>query len=251
MIKIGHVNEINSGVTITTNSEVAAKPVANIYHYWKSKKYRTTGDAAEWIKIDMGSATDVDLFALVGHNLTSAATVKIQANATDAWGAPTVDVTVTYHADILIYIWAATQSYRWWRISLVDAANPAGYIEVGHAFLGAVWEPSRSFSGFTLIPSDPSVISESDDGAEMADVKTQYVDMGLAFRNVTIEDWETLRKAIGLTSRFYIVPDYDNAIRTDGRHDLSRYGRLASISPYPLIFQTRYDVSIIFHEARQ
>ena len=75
----------------------------------------------------------MDSFAIVEHNLTSGATIKIQGNATDAWGGPTIDETVTWRKDIIVHYFTST-ALRFWRIIISDAANTDGYIEVGRFF---------------------------------------------------------------------------------------------------------------------
>ena len=205
----------------------------------------------EWIKFDLGSALPIQFVALVGHNLTSAAVVHIQAHATDAWSAPTIDVTLAYNADILLYYWAANQSYRWWRFTFADAANPDGYIEVGHILIGDVWEPDRNAVGFTYQYVDPSEVSESPDGAESADVKEPFLVMSLDFKRIDTDDLDTMIRDVGMNKRFYVMPDYGNAIKDDGLHDFTRYGRFISLGSSPWQFKKKYDRTLVFQEARQ
>ena len=139
-----------------------------------AKKWRSTGLSNEWVKFDMGSAVNVDSFILAAHNFTGAATVKIQANATDAWGAPSIDQTVTV-ADLMYYIWGSTQTYRWWRILITDAGNTDGYVEFGLSFIGEYYQTTHNIQAdFSIDEIDDSVVSFSISGQVYGDKQVLY-----------------------------------------------------------------------------
>lgn len=59
------------------------------------------------------------------------------------------------------------QTAQWWRFDVVDAANPAGFVELGRIFLGERWRPQYgALSGATLGYLDRATITEADSGAE-------------------------------------------------------------------------------------
>lgn len=126
---------IETGGTITASSEASGYPVTGLNDYIVATKWRSTGDTDEWVKIDFGAAMNITDVAIIGHNFTSGATVKVQGNATDAWGAPSVDETITWREYIMDKNFTGG-SYRWWRIHIADGANPDGYVEFGYPFLG-------------------------------------------------------------------------------------------------------------------
>jgi len=91
--------------------------------------------------IDMGAAVACDAIAMANINIRDTATVTIEANATDSWGAPTYSQTISL-ADYLgdpndfQYNFAATKTFRYWRLSITDNGNPDGFIEIGELFIG-------------------------------------------------------------------------------------------------------------------
>jgi hypothetical protein len=100
--------------------------------------------------IDLGSAQEVTAAILGAHNLTNAATVTLAANSTDAWTTPPYEYTWTTITDALsLYL---DEEYRYWRLSIADAGNPAD-VEIGLFVLGdyiefeeqpnAVWGSSQ------------------------------------------------------------------------------------------------------------
>ena len=97
----------------------------------------------EWILLDLGSAQAMDSFAilidpLMGSQLSGSAVVTLQANATDAWTSPSVSQVLTYDSNYTIYThyFTSNQSYRYWRIKIVDPNNTSLKTEIHKAFLG-------------------------------------------------------------------------------------------------------------------
>jgi len=96
----------------------------------RNTEWRSTGITSENIVIDYGAAQQVTGVLLHDHNLTDAATVHFQANATDSWGAPSVDYTFSTITDPLSYY--LDQTYRYNRWTFTDATNTDDYIRVGN-----------------------------------------------------------------------------------------------------------------------
>ena len=92
------------------------------------------------IVIDAGVDISPTIIALINHNLLVGATIKIEANATDAWGAPSYSQALTWREENLYYK-IVGQTYRWWRIFVSDALNPLN-LQIGEAIL-------RTYSSFT------------------------------------------------------------------------------------------------------
>lgn len=84
----------------------------------------TTG---AWL-IDHGSATDVQVAALIHHNFDAGADVKIQRNATDSWGSPTMSVSFT------IPTWQGSGSTRWPINPWLDMTGQTGYSGSGFRY---------------------------------------------------------------------------------------------------------------------
>lgn len=112
------------------------------------------GDA---IVIDLGSAQSVTACALLGHNFTGSATVKLQGNASDSWGSPSVDRTLTVTDPIISDY--PTGSYRYWRVFWTDSTTTEDFFTLDELFLGtylqlahavnAVWGLPRTY-GLTI-----------------------------------------------------------------------------------------------------
>jgi len=119
-------------------------------------KWRSTGITTENIVIDLGSAQNATALVIHDHNFTDAASVKLQENATDAWGAPSYDSgDITIQDPLFLYF---DQTYRYHRILMADATNTDGYLEFANLFDGTyttfdqvnAWWGSAQSDGYVL-----------------------------------------------------------------------------------------------------
>lgn len=155
--------------TITANSEASGRPVTELDDYLVATKWRATGDSSEWIKKDFGSAVSITDVAIIGHNFSDAAVVKIQGNASDSWGAPSVDETITWREYIMDKNFTGG-SFRWWRVTIADAANVDTYVELGYIFLGNNLTLGDIINReFSLIYIENSLVHESRTGQVFGD----------------------------------------------------------------------------------
>lgn len=127
------INLAESG-TISVSSENAFYPKGNLVNGRPSKPFRTTDHTAEWIKVDLGSAKVIKFVGLLNHNLSSGATITIEGNATDSWATPTYTATMTWVVANCFKI--INQEFRWWRVTIADAGNTDGYIQIGQWLVG-------------------------------------------------------------------------------------------------------------------
>jgi hypothetical protein len=207
-------NLADAAATVETSvSESAEYPLANIKNIWPTYEYRTDGITAgemEFLKWDLGTAQYVSCLILWNHNFQSGATLRLQANTSDSWGAPALDVAITWTEDNLVHVLASAVSYRWWRIAVTDAANPDGYLAAGHRFLGTYFQPGDSNA--SRVPSliDPSEIAFSRGGQMTAAQLAGYDQMSYKFDAVSAADQATMKtiyRTIGKFKPYYIIED--------------------------------------------
>jgi hypothetical protein len=134
---------LSDAVTITpSNTPPTGYGTANLFDSNPAKAFKL--DAASGsIVFDFGSAVNVDVFAIIHHNLDEAlANVKIQGNASDVWTSPSLDQAVTIPAwekdGFPVNPWldlsALANSFRYWRLAF-GTANSAN-IQLGQVWLG-------------------------------------------------------------------------------------------------------------------
>jgi len=143
--RLFYTNKIKTvAKTLVADQQAAQFPSSNLQTDNYSQTWRTTEVlTAHDVVNDFGIATLCDTVFLGNVNLTSSATVKIQGNATDSWGAPTFDETITVsglgvdppHRN-LYHEFASGQTFRFFRIEITDTGNTNGHYEVGEWWLG-------------------------------------------------------------------------------------------------------------------
>jgi len=152
-------------------------PLSNLVDPRLSRVFRTTDDDDEYIVI---SGTDItaDAIAILNHNITSGATIKIQGNDTDAWGAPSFEQSITW-AEYAIFQTFTSGEYNYWRLFIDDASNPDEYIQIGRLFLGEVLEMPG-------MKADQEIDDGITDSVDFSPSGQVYGDTGIDYRTMTI-----------------------------------------------------------------
>ena len=165
---------------VTAGSEVTTLPGSNVKTQHLSQKWNTVaGVKSSYLLFDMLSAVACALLAVLGTNLTSAATMRLRASNTDSTAvAGDLLDTGTIAAGVKTGYGAIYKSFnsvtaRYWRLDLTDASLPDN-LQVGRVFLGPSWSHTDKLTyGWSVTPVDASVIDESYGGQEYADQRPQ------------------------------------------------------------------------------
>jgi hypothetical protein len=177
---------------ITASSEDSNFPAANLKHAFRSKRWRSTGVSSENVVFDLITTEAINSVVILwskedGIQLTDSAVVKIQANATNSWTSPAVNVTLTIDNNYLVasHFFTSDQSYRYWRVLVQDPGNADGFVELGVVWLGKAIDIENAQNGFNFDLVDKSTISTTDFGHQYVDeypliasidFKYQYLD---------------------------------------------------------------------------
>jgi len=210
---------LNNGVTIAFTSGTGADFVVGDKWYFKGinnfsagkmvdlnrdTRYRSSAlETPNTILIDFGTAQAIDSFVIYDHNFTSGVTLTLEGNATDAWGGPSYSESVSYAADKITFYLSSAQTYRYFRLEVIDAANSDGYIEIGEMFLGAYFEPAQNFSFGSGSRGTRALIdrNKSAYGVEFKRFYNYQKMFNYAFENITdIADFQTMFDALGSRS---------------------------------------------------
>lgn len=234
---IDHNFVFQSNVKLTASSASSAFPVSNLRQFFRSKVWRTTGIASEWLEIDLQTEEEIDAFALIWDNAQSikfsgAARFWIQANATPVWTAPAIDQEIFIDGDLAVAVkfWETDQSFRYWRLKIEDPLNYLGYLEIPKVFLGRKIQMTRIPSiGFQLAMIDQSKRERTDYGQEYVDVFPVKRRMSFALGLCDAADvkilWNSFQR-VGTTHPVLVVMDGQGTVYDTERMTL--YGRYAS-----------------------
>lgn len=205
-----------SGVVITSSADAVGSPATNLasparWRAWWSTV--TTGD--QWVKFDCGASKNLQLLAAINATLHPGGTLRAQANATDAWGAPTRNDLLTVPASNLTNVltdWlSGVESLRWVRFYFTNVATVSSAVGLGAAFAGTYLEPARSVSptlGVRRI--DPSLTRYAMGGQRSAVVRAKFHEVSGVFVLQTAtarNDLRTVYETIGATTPVILAVD--------------------------------------------
>ena len=223
-----------STTSISSSSDGSDNPDDNAVKADVGKVWRTDSDTTEWIKFDLVVTTKkVDCVSILTHNLTKDATVTFEGNASDSWGSPTVDETLTVATDsdgsvidrITHYFTQAT--LRYWRVTIDDPTNPDTYIQVGRIMFGEYYDTTRDITADlrveTLDPSEgeksPGTVHDITEKAAYRRIRTSFAFVSQTetdkwsaiFKRISNKDpalicWDTTRATIDSAYVYMITP---------------------------------------------
>ena len=169
-----------SGVTITSSSESTGYVDDNLANPLRWKKWQSAvGTVDQWIKFDRGANASFQVMAAMNAVIHAGGTLKAQANATDSWGSPTVDITLTAPSPDYTNVWvawlASPQSLRWFRFYFTNTGAVNASVSLGAVFAGTYLEPVRSLSpALAFRRIDPSVQRFAIGGQRSTVVRSKY-----------------------------------------------------------------------------
>jgi hypothetical protein len=190
--------------TLDASTEADNYPVENIVNQHSSVKWRsTTGSlTSQWVTVDAGAGETftVDCVAILGHNFTNSATIKFQMNATDSWGSPSVDETLTWREGMILKFFTES-TYRFARISIDDAGNTDNYLTIGRIFMSTYLQISPSSkNNFKITNNTTDTTSFSISGESYSDIGCQYRTFDYSFPPTDfdmIDDLRTMFETVG------------------------------------------------------
>lgn len=241
-----------AGVVVTSNSEQADYPDDFALNPAPWKPYRSAvSTVAEWWKADLGSNKDMTCALIRGWARPGSGQIKFQANASDAWGAPTIDTAFTLPASNptqVIALYFASVSLRWVRFYSPNAGAASGYFQLGVPFVGTYYQPSPSVQGGPSISVlDPTPLVSSPDGQVIAQALTISHAFVSRFRglNATHRDnFLTMYRTVGRRTPVFYALDHTNV-------DQTLYGRFGGEFPVAHDEQNDYwAVGVPFQEER-
>lgn len=214
----------NATVTVQTGTAATGYPAANLVDLNPAKPAKLVETTGAWL-FDFGSAQRVDLVAIVHHNLNAGLNVRIQANATDSWGTPTIDAAFTIPAqdpdlfrpgpwlDLTAVAGYSAGGFRYWRLVVVGTNSAP--VAIGEIWLGS--------SIRTLDPNIQWGATDGDDH-QIVEHATDFgvatiFDLGTRTRTLTgqvdttdsnrddLRAW--FRSTHGRAQAFLVIPDGD------------------------------------------
>lgn len=215
-IRFAWLNRFSASTTVlAASSSEPALPVSYTKNSDRSKAWWSETDTVEqWIDIDFGAVTAVNMVALANVGTLGVGVVELyqRGDAASAGAAVLVATLAAQDRDTRAVATAfASQSHRHWRLLWTNPTSVSGYASLGFAFLGEYDEPEFNVKvPIPMVRPDPSQGSVSVDGQESFAVRTKYVVGGCVFDAVKESQLDELRAmydAIGISTPLFIVLD--------------------------------------------
>lgn len=229
--------------TLSGGSWLSALPLTNLQDIRYAKKARTANllVPSGVINIDLGRQRDIRLVALISHNLTELATIRIRGSAADptfavtsfdsgsmsaypsvsslslAWEDPgfwfgTIDSERrAYYPSHAIYLMDSPAFARYIRVEITDTSNPDGFIELGRIFVGPSWSPVTGIAaGFQIGHEDVTTVEESVGRTEYFDrrplVRTMRFSLDFLQTSEIFGPVFDFERQLGISGEAFIVP---------------------------------------------
>lgn len=223
----------------------ATLPITNLQSRQVQKVARTASAALvdTIIRADFGTPQGINCIALVVHNLSATAKVRITAASNalftdpeyqsawiDVWPAGVINAHLLEWEDDNFWLGTLTEEQRagynapflhtlpapiymrHWQIEIDDVGNPAGYVQVGRLFAAKSWQPQYNMAyGASLGFEDPSDVVASLGGAEYFDVRGRFRVHRFSLPVLSQDERYTyvheLQRLVGTTGEVLVVPN--------------------------------------------
>lgn len=220
-LKLIAINQGDLATVTASPAVVATLPATNLQLQPRAAVMRTTSTADQDIKLTWPSTRILTSAVMSRHNLSSASTWRLQLYSDAAWTTLIYDSTAvsavpakalgdlswgvdplgassftgwTYAFSSMYFAPVGAQSAK---ITLSDAANPAGYMEVARLFVGAHIEPRYTGSyGVKLGWKENTTQTRTDGGSLRSDPAQPYRTLSFNLDWIMPEDRAVLLDAV-------------------------------------------------------
>ncbi len=239
-----------ASATLSAGAWSTALPLANVADRQITKPARSTDAtlASTKLQADLGTARALRAFALVNHNLSSAAQWRISlgttAGGTQVHAGGWVDVwQLTLEAGLeslgvqdadyqrwpyaAIHVLSAPLSARYLTIEIDDTTNADGYVQIGRAIAAGAFEYAVNPASLKDGVRDLSTTATAESGARWDTPRRRLRHVDYSHPHLTMAEGDTLHdlmRHLGTVDDVLYIPDPADAERTQ------RYGFLGSLA---------------------
>jgi len=168
----------------------------------------------EEIPRDLLTAYQYNHIALLNHNFSSSAVIKIIGADDAAFTVNVVSDTITYNANNIYFYLTTARTKRYIKIQIADPANSSSYLQLAVPYPGNYWEPSRKRAkGHQQGVEDMSEYEESDSRSFYALEKPKLDTYYFPYPTIDMTSKSNaldLLRTCGLTKAFIVCEDYES-----------------------------------------
>lgn len=264
-LMLGFPNLIDSA-TLSGGSWISTLSLEHLKDRVQAKIARSTDTALASTKfdIDLGDTNVIRALALVNHNFSLVAKVRIMASDAanfstvihdtdwievwpvvyspeslewedDNWWEGTYkENEIEGYSWIFVSIMPGNIRARYWRIEIDDTANGDGFVQIGRVFIGSAWQPDVNLSfGHTMGWETSTDISEALNGTEYFNEKMplRAVNFSLDWmdEDQAVETVFEIQRRAGISKEVLYIYDPDDKRHAIRRQFLGRIRKLNQI----------------------
>jgi len=216
--------------SLTGGSWSATLPLVNLKDRLRTKVARSSNALAASTKVDLdlGAQRNLRLLALLYSNLSAAATVQWQLYSDSGytqlvhdtgaqpvpWAALDAETLAGWRPDCYRVL-PATLTARYLRLSIVDTANAAGYVELGRALAMPAWQPQVNLAWGNPIRYDHSATTIENAlggpryAARRRGLRAQTADLNHLGADEAHQAILEMQRTLGRDGELYFVHDPD------------------------------------------
>lgn len=242
---------LTATLSTTGTAWLSALPLSNLTDRLLSRVARSAGVTTAHTKFDitLPAATPIRVLALLRHNLSAAATVKLSFGTTlggatlgtvsglpvwtpfypDGSNLSAGDVAAYSPAPDFWYVLPATVSPQYIRVEITDTANPAGFIQLGRCLCAPAFQPQANLDyGSTFAWQQDVVREQSLGGVEWFEIRSAGREIGVTLSHLSIAEGMVQvfdrQRRLGLEGEVYFIYDpADTCILYKQRAMLARF----------------------------
>lgn len=247
-----------SQTDIFVSSEDPDFPRENLKKFTRAKTFRTSSVAGtQYVTFDLKTIEEIDSIVLffnpvTGPNFSPSAVVSIQASATNIWTAPPVDVVLTIDEakNVASHFFTTDQTYRYWRLKMVDPMNLDGFLEVPKLVIGKKILLTRIPEiGFEFSVEDQSKIQQTPYGHKYFDVYPNIKKLSFDYKMLEYQNLKLLSDSFDMVGRVApVVVAVDSNETFFDKDDFLIYGTYMSQFKAGQIFRTYFKSQIEIEE---
>lgn len=238
--------------SMITGTENVNFPLTNLFSNFTTKSFRSLENTSS-ILIDLKQTRDIDIFAIVGNNLTGlgVTTLDITFSATNDFTGQT-PISVNLNSDFNFgYVEFTSVSARYVRISMTDTGE---YCELSNFFIGS--SEKLEFNGlsqdsFKFGLRDNSTRVSNEYGQEFINVRNQAKTLSgsINFANkVEVDVLERVLKEHINGKPLWLIIDQNDLILTNGNFRLSGYYKLTNQPDFSASGVSLFNIPLSFQE---
>lgn len=224
---LGNRNVENPGQNIisVTSQAVGDFDKANLFIDSTRRRWRSSNVLTEQqIVIKTDIEKEIDTFAILGHNFTPSAVVRIEANFNNEFTAPPFSQVVPVDEDTENLILANDgfgAAYNYFRIRILDPGNPCGYVEMGRVVGGEAFTYQNNediTDDYRVINNDESETMKTQGYFRASNENVVVREFSANFQKIKTElpdnqnfiQFRRMFKSLKTTRPFLMVLDRDN-----------------------------------------